>query len=783
MTKCCALYIPKIEREVPLRGINIEGNVTGNICQWQVSQSFINLEKTAIEAVYTFPLPTDAILHELIIETGEKTIKAKIEEKEEAFEIYDEAINDGDAAFLLDQERPNIYVLSVGNLLPQQEVKVKISFIQAFENTKDGTRILFPATIAPKYTPNSMSPENKSEWERIAPEHQSSVPYGLNFKLNISNPGGIKSVDSPSHPIRFEIEEKNATVTLSKKDEETNKDIIINYLSKDCAKPNLFEGSYQGIKHLMVEFFPEFTAPETEPKNQVVFIIDCSGSMSGDSMREAKNALQLCIRSMSEGDLFQIILFGSDHRLMFKEPQTFNQTTLELCTKEIAQIDANMGGTEILPALEDAFKQLPNNFNIVLLTDGQVSNEAEIISLAKTHKKHCRIFSFGIGNGASEYLVKGIASVTGGKSEFIFPNERIELKVLRLFSRINSPRLANVQVNWGINEYDSCTTSYPEIYSGDIFRTAIKLKTKQQNLPDSVTLSADLGKEKLEWTAQLSNDENHAIPMWWAHEKINELENQALGKVKGSQQGRKIKKDKTKEQIITLSKTYNISSSHTSFIGVEERKESEKNEGAPELIKVPMTFPEGWHGGFGAPPSPVLVRCAAAAPVPCYKSKRSAPSAPAGAAFASGEGGLLDKAAALFDSLSAPECEEFDSDRSIGFAPPSEMNAKTDSPEDVLSQILMLVRADGSFPYSKELLRLIDVSESDFENLSKTITDKNLLINLLVKYKLITDYPDLEPMWSGIARKQKSWLAKQSYNTPPNWLEDYFSQEKEISKN
>jgi Ca-activated chloride channel family protein len=776
MTKCCALYIPKIDREVPLRGINIEGNVTGNICQWQVSQSFINLEKTAIEAVYTFPLPSDAILHKLEIETGDKVIKAKIEEKEEAFEIYDEAINEGNAAFLLDQERPNIYVLSVGNLLPQQEVKVQISFIQAFENTKDGTRILFPATIAPKYTPHHMSPEDRSEWERIAPEHQSSVPYGMNFRLNISNPNGIKTIDSPSHPIRFEIGEDNATVTLSKENAETDKDIVINYLSKDHAKPSLFEGSYQDIKHLMVEFFPEFEAPETDQKNQVVFIVDCSGSMSGDSMREAKNALQLCIRSMSEGDLFQIILFGSDHRLMFKEPQTFNQPTLDLCTKEIAQIDANMGGTEILPALEDAFKQMRNNFNIVLLTDGQVSNEAEIISLAQSQRKKCRIFSFGIGNGASEYLVKGIAKATGGKSEFIFPDERIELKVLRLFSRINSPRLTNIQIDWGIKEYEACTNFYPEIYSGDVFRTAIKLKTEQQSLPKMVTLSADLGQEKQEWTAQLSKAENHAIPMWWAHEKINELENQAMGSTKGSQQNRKIKKDKTKEQIIDLSKAHNISSSHTSFIGVEEREEDEKNEGAPELIKVPMAFPQGWHGGFGAPPSPVLVRCAAAAPAPCFKSKRSAPpAAPASSAFASA-GGLLDKAAALFDSLSEPECEEFDSDRSIGFAPPSAASAKSDTPEDVLSQILMLVRADGSFPYSDELLKLINVSESDLENLLKTISNKDLLINLLVKHKLITDYPDLEPMWAGIVKKQKSWLAKQNYNTPENLLEDYFSQ-------
>ena len=164
-----------------------------------------------------------------------------------------------------------------------------------------------------------------------------------------------------------------------------------------------------------------------------------------------RNALQLCLRSLTSGCRFNIVGFGSTHEALFPASRTYDQSSLDVATAHVAAMQADLGGTEMLPALQFAVQQpasegLPRQ--IVILTDGEVTNTDALLALAREHADQARIFTFGIGAGASHHLVRGLARAGGGTSEFIYPGERIEPKVLRQVARLLSPALTDVRVEW-----------------------------------------------------------------------------------------------------------------------------------------------------------------------------------------------------------------------------------------------------------------------------------------------------------------------------------------------
>jgi Ca-activated chloride channel family protein len=163
----------------------------------------------------------------------------------------------------------------------------------------------------------------------------------------------------------------------------------------------------------------------------VIFLVDRSGSMQGTSIEEVRNALQLCLRSMIAGCRFNIIGFGSSHHPLFERSRPYDEASLSEASAHVAAMKADFGGTELLPALEFALKHPRAGSlarQIVVLTDGEVTNTDALIELARKHDTEARIFTFGIGAGASHHLVKGLARAGGGTAEFIYPGERIEPK-------------------------------------------------------------------------------------------------------------------------------------------------------------------------------------------------------------------------------------------------------------------------------------------------------------------------------------------------------------------
>ena len=248
--------VTRDSRAVALKGTRIESTLVGRSLEVTVAQRYVNEEKIPLEVLYVFPLPEEAAVCGLTIRQDGRTLCARIEERDEAFDIYDEAMAEGDGAVLLDQERPNIFQMSVGNLPAGHEVIVETRFVATVETEGEKIRVSIPTTVAPRYSSVEAGPEEQAERERITPPYAFDVPYGLVFRLDAEIGGGVRAVESPSHPIRCELNEGRATVTFSHAVVAPDRDIVILVEPREKPAGAAHVARFNGREHVLAEFRP-----------------------------------------------------------------------------------------------------------------------------------------------------------------------------------------------------------------------------------------------------------------------------------------------------------------------------------------------------------------------------------------------------------------------------------------------------------------------------------------------------------------------------------------------
>jgi len=593
----CRIF-SKEGRELPLLGVKFSGCLQGRAVELEVLQRFRNTGATPLEAVYLFPLPESAAVCGLELRTGDQVFRGEVEEREQAFEVYDEALAEGYGALLLDQERPNVYQMSVGNILPGQEVVAAVRLVLQAEQEGPALRVTIPSTVAPRYLPESLTDTQRREFERSAPPYSLSVPYGMTVDLDIDSASAIRGVESPSHPIRCAVDGTRAQVTLSHGEVAMDRDFV---LTVEVAEPHAAKalvGRFDDRDHLLLELVPEDADHRVEKPRNVCFLVDCSGSMMGESIDQARRAVDLCLRALQAGDRFQVVCFGSSHEFLFRAPRNFHQKSLDEAAARISGMDADLGGTEIVSPLQAVAEQYADDpVDLVLLTDGQVGNEEAVLAFARQHRGHLRIFSFGIGMGSSEFLVRGLARASGGAAEFVHPGERIEEKVLRQFGRIDAPLLSEVRIDWGADGMEQAPVDLPPLFPGDSLLLPARAPEGVE-LPEghTVRLTALSSQGEVHFAAPVHRPPlGGAIPLFWARARIRDLE-AGFGLPPGSRQARGRGAETPK--LVALSKQYGLICSETSFVAVQERTDDTKAKGPAKLHKIPLAVPAGWHG-FG----------------------------------------------------------------------------------------------------------------------------------------------------------------------------------------
>ncbi|WP_224363796.1 VIT domain-containing protein [Hyalangium versicolor] len=598
----CGLFT-KDGAQIPLQGVEVTGELLGGHARVRVSQRYRNSERRPVEAIYVFPLPSDGTLIGFSMECNGRKVQGVVKEREKAFADYDDAIVAGHGAALLDQERPNVFTAQVGNLLPDEETLVEVEFLQAIQVEEGSVRWMLPTLVAPRYIPGNVqgnrtghgtaSPTNQvPDADRITPPI-GQVAYGLKMDLLVDL-GRPVVVESPSHALTLEKDGQKVRVKFAKGEVALDRDFVLTVRSEDTSTSLTTlvthrQGENPGTFALTV--VPDLLGMATGAKRQeVVFVVDTSGSMEGESLPQAQGALRLCLRHLREGDRFNIIAFDSSYRTFSPEPVVFTQKTLEQADRWVAALRAD-GGTELLQPMQAAVQGVPDGV-VVLLTDGQVGNEEQILKAVLGARKTTRVYSFGIGTNVSDVLLRDMAKQTGGAVEFIHPGERIDDKVVAQFSRALAPRVTDLKVSF---EGVECTDLAPEKDSVPPLVDAVPW-TLFGRYPAAgrgkVTLQGHSGQEPFSLTLPVefpAASDRPVVEKLWAAEQIRTWESARL-------EGRRA--ERMKERIIQLAVAHQIVTQYTSFVVVEERTAERRASGQPETRVVPVNAPAGW-GMFG----------------------------------------------------------------------------------------------------------------------------------------------------------------------------------------
>ena len=202
---------------IALRGVHLQARLSGMSIRATLEQTFVNLEKHAIEAVYTFPLPEAAAVCGFEVITADRILTGTVEELNAGIEKYEAAVEDGHGAFMMEQERPDVFTVRVGNLKPRQAATLRLTYIAPLDRQDKSIRVALPTTVAPRFTTSTgVDPvEAIIDGDALNPPHVLTVPYGLSMEVDIALGRQVSRVSSPSHRVTIANGEDATTCRVS----------------------------------------------------------------------------------------------------------------------------------------------------------------------------------------------------------------------------------------------------------------------------------------------------------------------------------------------------------------------------------------------------------------------------------------------------------------------------------------------------------------------------------------------------------------------------------------
>jgi Ca-activated chloride channel family protein len=589
----------------PLKHTDVKVEISGFLSRVVVTQEFENPFTEKIEAVYTFPLPQDAAVDDMTMNVGERIVRGKILRREEARAVYEAAKTNGQVASLLDQERPNIFTQSVANILPGEQIKITLSYVETLKYTSGAYEFVFPMVVGPRYIPGSatgaraggFSPDTDRvpDASRITPQPVAAgMRAGHDVSLDITVDAGvpIDAIDSKTHGIDIERPDGHrAHVRLQNNAEIPNKDFILRYdvAGKKLEDALLTHRSSQGGYFTLILQPPEkVTAEDVMPK-ELVFVLDTSGSMSGFPIEKAKETMKLALDNLYPSDTFNLITFSGDTNILFPGPVP---ATKENLRKAQAFLDSRQGGggTEMMKAIQAALdpSDAQGHVRIVcFMTDGYVGNDMEIISEVQKHA-NARVFAFGIGSSVNRFLLDSMAKYGRGEVEYVALNDDGSAAARRFHERVRSPLLTDISVDWaGLPVTDVYPKQIPDVFSAKpVILTGrftgagsgvAHLKGMMSGRPFTRDIAVDFPE---------AEKQHDVLPTLWARTRVADLLSQDFA---GAQRGDM--KPELKETITQLGLEYRLMTQFTSFVAVEEMIVTDG--GQPRRIDVPVEVPEG----------------------------------------------------------------------------------------------------------------------------------------------------------------------------------------------
>lgn len=586
MDQCkCTRLETRNGEPVMLEGVKATGELRGLILEMNIEQHFRNPTDKNVEVVYTFPLPWGAVLLGVDVQLGDQRLTGAVIEKKQAEARYEEALSEGNASIMLEKNRDLSYSLNLGNLAAQEHCVITLRYAQTLQFEQRGLRLLIPTVIAPRYgdavIDGGLQPHQ-------APIHNLLAEYPFDIELRLHADLARARVASPSHPIGVahnSTEEGNVlTVSLARRGA-LDRDFILvidqlahdsmAVLARDCVEPDHVVA--------LASFCPRVPAQGATTIG-VKILVDCSGSMDGDSIEAAKRSLQAIVRQLGKGDRFSLSRFGSTVEHRSRGLWKATETTQLAAQRWVGGLQADLGGTEMEAALCSTFALAQTMASDVLIvTDGEISAIDSTIESAKASGH--RLFVVGIGSSPAESHLRRLAEATGGACDFVAPGETVEPAVLRMFARLRSPRLTDLTVVWpGEVKPEWVSSLHPSVFDGDTINVFALLQ------------QAPVGEIRLLGVRTPRGDpEEIACTHFGAVVEPGDT----LSRLAASLRLQSLKSDEQAGEARQLAVAYQLVTDQTNFFLVHQRAEEDKPADMPDLHKVGQMLAAGW-GGTGS---------------------------------------------------------------------------------------------------------------------------------------------------------------------------------------
>jgi Ca-activated chloride channel family protein len=605
---------------LPLAGVQISATVADRVASVTIKQTFRNTYAEHLEAVYIFPLSGGCVISDFELRVGDRVVKGIVKERQAAREQYQQALDSGKRAALLEQERDDVFTMQVGNIPPNEEVSVQLVYSERlpfFENGK--TEIRLPLVVAPRFIPgeaverqnvglgtvldtNLVPDASRITPPMLAPGVDPKTALSIDVEITPTDAAATSSISEltcSQHATQLALDGGAVKVELSHTDERLNRDFVLSWrLSEKSVKSSLvvYRGP-DGAEYGMLSVMPPKRDGFLGAPRDVVFVLDRSGSMTGIKMQSAARACALLLNTLGPTDRFAIQAFDNvvewmlPNKTSSRSGMFFNvdEQTIQKGEDYLRGISAR-GGTVLDGAISEALQMIKvQNENdkrvpiVVVITDGEVGNEAHVLKRIQHEIGDARLFTVGVDTAVNSGLLTRAANLGGGTATFVAPGADLERALKSVAREIGEPLILDLEITGTdgliIEKASVAPSNLPDLFAGRAVTGCFKLSGK-----GSVRVRG-------RWSDGSAFDEKvkarhlklPAVAQLWAKAHIVDLEDSF----------RLTPSDSLRKRIIELSEKHSLLTKFTAFVAVDEAEIVNKT-GNLNTVVQPVEQPADW---------------------------------------------------------------------------------------------------------------------------------------------------------------------------------------------
>jgi Ca-activated chloride channel family protein len=533
----------------------VDVKIDGQSAVTKIDQSFYNPSQYQLEGFYIFPIPKGAVINNFTMIINGKETKAELLDADKAKKFYEDIVRQMRDPALLEYSEQNIFKLRIFPIEPNSEKKISISYTQILESDNNLFEYIYPLNT----------------------EKFSAKPLkNVSVKIDLKSTEKIKNTYCPTHEVDIVSKSDNHSI-ISYEDEDVKPDTDFKlYFSKNSSQVGLSLLSYQTGKndgYFLLSASPSIDIDKSNIESKdITFILDVSGSMSGEKLEQAKKALLYCVNNLNVGDYFNVIRFSTEAYSLFSSLEKVNKQSINAAKRFIDNLQA-IGGTNIDEAFNLAFKNYKKSNRphfVVFLTDGkptigEMNDEKLVKRILNANKDKSRIFTFGIGDEINTHLLDKLTDATKAWRTYVSDKEDIEIKVSNFYDKIQSPVLSDLRLDFdNIEVYQTYPKNLPDLFKGSNLLVFGRYKG---NGNAKITLSGKLNGNQKEFSLKdkfaSSDDEYNFIPPLWASRRIGYLLD--LIRLNGDDK-------ELVEEITSLAREHGIITPYTSYLIMEDEE-------------------------------------------------------------------------------------------------------------------------------------------------------------------------------------------------------------------